>query len=165
MQGLFNVLLAIASKAEFIILDEPFDGLDILVKENVKRLLIELIQLQETALLISSHNLEELDALIDQAIIIADGKIKSRYELENMRANTRKIQLVFKDKLPEFIKQYGTIVEKRGRVYIVIFNDYSKELDAKIARSGPLLFEELPLILEDLFRTTLVNEQDYILEK
>ena len=165
MQGLFNVLLAIASKAEFIILDEPFDGLDILVKENVKRLLIQLIQLQETALLISSHNLAELDSLIDQAIIIADAEVKSRYELEDMRVNTRKIQLVFKDEFPSFIEKYGTIVEKRGRVYVVIFNNYSKEIDEQIAISGPLLFEELPLTLEDLFRTTLVNESDYILEK
>jgi ABC-2 type transport system ATP-binding protein len=165
MQGLFNILLAVASKAPFIILDEPLDGLDVLVRENVKRLLIEAVGKTHVSILISSHNLSELDTLIDRAIILADAKVAREYTRENTRENTRKIQLVFKDKTPDFISKYGTIVEQRGRVIVVVFNNYTKEIDERIALSAPLLFEDLPLSLEDLFRTTLVNEDDYVLEK
>ncbi|CAH0418335.1 ATP-binding cassette domain-containing protein [Periweissella ghanensis] len=165
MQGLFNVLLALATQAQFVILDEPFDGLDVLVRENVKRLLINAVQSKEISLIISSHNLAELDTLVDRAIILKDTKVVGEYSLENLRETARKIQLVFKDGLPDEIKQAGTLVEARGRVYVMIFENYTRQLDEKIANLAPLLYEELPLSLEDLFRTQLVNENDYILEK
>lgn len=165
MQALFNVLLAINSHAQFIILDEPFDGLDILVRENVKRILIEAVQKCQISLVISSHNLEELDALIDKAIILKENTVIQEYTLENTREDARKIQLVFRDVYPIELEQYGTIVEQRGRVYVVVFDNYTKEIDKLIADHAPLLFEELPLGLEDLFRTKLVHEADYILNK
>lgn len=165
MQGLFNVLLAINSRAQFIILDEPFDGLDILVRENVKRILIEYVQQRQTSLIISSHNLTELDTLIDKAIILQENTVVKEYTLENTRETARKIQLVFTDEYPNALHQFGTIVEQRGRVYVVVFDNYTPTIDKIIAESAPLLFEELPLGLEDLFRTKLVHETDYIMNK
>lgn len=165
MQGLFNVLLALATRAQFIILDEPFDGLDVLIRENVKRILINAVQLNQISLIISSHNLTELDTLIDRAIILKDTTISSEYSLENLRENARKIQLVFKDGLPEELKRYGTVVEERGRVSVMIFENYTHEIDEKIAISAPLLYEQLPLSLEDMFRSQLVDEADFILKK
>lgn len=165
MQALFNVLLAINSHAQFIILDEPFDGLDIIVKENVKRILIEAVQQRKTSLIISSHNLEELDTLIDKVIILKENTVVEEYTLENTREDARKLQLVFPDTYPEVLQQYGTIVEQRGRVYVVVFDHYTRDIDKIIAEQGPLLFEELPLGLEDLFRTKLVDEADYIMNK
>lgn len=165
MQGLFNVLLALATRARFVILDEPFDGLDVLIRENVKRILIDAVQLNQISLIISSHNLTELDTLIDRAIILKDATVNCQYSLENMRETARKIQLVFKDGLPAELQNYGTVVEERGRVSVMIFENYTAELDEKIANCGPLLYEELPLSLEDIFRSQLVNEADYILEK
>lgn len=165
MQALFNVLLAINSHAQFIILDEPFDGLDIIVLENVKRILIEAVQQRETSLMISSHNLAELDTLIDKAIILKENTVVQEYKLENAREDARKLQLVFPDDYPEELKQYGTIVEQRGRVYVVVFDQYTRDIDKLIAEQGPILFEELPLGLEDLFRTKLVDEVDYIMNK
>lgn len=165
MQALFNVLLSINSKAQFIILDEPFDGLDVLVRENVKRLLIDAVQERKITLLISSHNLEELDNLIDRAIILNGNTVIEEYALENIRETARKIQLVFGNEYPKELNKYGTIVEKRGRVYVVVFNNYNADVDGLIASHAPLLFEELPLGLEDLFRTKLVDEADYIMNK
>lgn len=165
MQGLFNVLLALASRAQFVILDEPLDGLDVLVRENVKRLLIDAVQTQHISIIISSHNLAELDTLIDRAIILADTRVAHEYTLEASRENARKIQLVFREETPAFISDYGTIVEQRGRVLVVVFNEYNRKIDEMIANSAPLLFEDLPLNLEDLFKSTLVNEADYVLEK
>lgn len=46
-----------------------------------------------------------------------------------------------------------------------MFNEYNRKIDEMIANSAPLLFEDLPLNLEDLFKSTLVNEADYVLEK
>lgn len=123
MQGLFNVLLALASRAQFVILDEPLDGLDVLVRENVKRLLIDAVQTQHISIIISSHNLAELDTLIDRAIILADTRVAHEYTLEASRENARKIQLVFREETPAFISDYGTIVEQRGRVLVVVFNE------------------------------------------
>ncbi|MCM0599466.1 ATP-binding cassette domain-containing protein [Periweissella fabalis] len=165
MQGLFNVLLALATRAQFVILDEPFDGLDVLIRENVKRILINAVQLNQISLIISSHNLTELDTLIDKAIILKDTTVSCQYSLENLRETARKVQLVFKDGLPSQLQAFGTVVEERGRVSVMVFENYTPQLDAKIASLGPLLYEELPLSLEDLFRSQLVDEADYILQK
>lgn len=162
MQGLFRIILGICSNADYLILDEPFDGLDVLVKKQVIRLLLNEVSLSNRGLLISSHNLIELENLLDKALILKDGEIVNEYRLEDARVSMKKVQMVFSNKkLPQLITDHATIISVRGRVVVGLFNEITPELDAQINELNPILFEELPITLEDLFTSNLTEESDY----
>ncbi|MGM0124912.1 ABC-2 type transport system ATP-binding protein [Enterococcus sp. AZ194] len=162
MQGLFKIILAITTNARYILLDEPFDGLDVIIKKNVIRLLLESLSDGQRTVLISSHNLNELEGIIDRALILKDMTIVQDYQLEEMRAQARKVQMVFKTKkVPHFIKENCKLLRVQGRVIIAVFENYTEEVEQQIREIEPVLFEELPLTLEDLFEANLSQESDY----
>lgn len=160
MQGLFQMILAISSNAPYLLLDEPFDGLDVIVRKQVIGLLLEHLSENNRTALIASHNLNELESLIDRALLLKDSKINKDYRLEHMRENAKKIQLVFKTKkIPAIVKENSKLIDFQGRVITAVFEHYTPELAAKIQEHNPLVFEELPLSLEDLFEANLKQKR------
>lgn len=164
MQGLFQMILALCSNAPYMILDEPFDGLDVIVRKNVIRLLLESMADGKRTAIISSHNLKELENLVDRVLILKENKIQQDYLLEELREQSRKIQLVLKNKkIPAFIKENSKLLQLQGRVLVVVFDHYTKELEEQIRQLEPLIFEELPLTLEDVFEANLKKQSDDVI--
>ena len=156
MQGLFNMILAISSNARFLLLDEPFDGLDVIVRKDVIGLLLEHISDNHRTALIASHNLNELENLADRVLLLKNQTIIKDYRLEEMRESAKKIQMVFKTKkIPSLVKEHSRLLTIQGRVITAIFEDFNQDLANKIQTLQPVLFEELPLSLEDLFEANL----------
>lgn len=159
MQGLYQMILAICSNATYLLLDEPFDGLDVIVRKKVIGLLLEHLADNHRCALIASHNLKELEGLVDRALVIKGKTIAKDYRLEDTRENARKIQMVFKSKqVPQVVKENSKLVATQGRVIIAIFENFTPEIETKIKAADPILFEELPLSLEDLFEANLRQE-------
>ncbi len=160
MQGLYKMILAICSNAEYLLLDEPLDGLDFIVKKNVLGLLLDDVSENNRSIIISSHNLNELESIIDRALILKSNQIQLDYHLETLRENARKIQMVFKTKkVPPVVKENSRLLHFQGRVITAIFEHYTEELKALIQAEQPVLFEELPLTLEDVFEVNLTHEE------
>lgn len=152
MKGLYRIILAICSNADYLLLDEPFDGLDVFVRKNIIALILDTITDNSRAILISSHNLNELENIIDRALFLDQQQIQYDYHLENIREKARKVQLVFSSKkIPAVVKNNSKLLRYQGRVVTVVFEDYTDSLEQAIQDEQPLLFEELPLTLEDLF--------------
>lgn len=159
MQGLFQMILAISSNATYLLLDEPFDGLDVIVRKQVIGLLLENISETNRTVLIASHNLNELEGMIDRALVLKGHQITQDYQLETLRQHARKIQFVFKSKkVPEIVKQHSKVIQMQGRVITALFENFDAELEAQIRAFEPVLFEELPISLEDLFEANLSQE-------
>lgn len=162
MQGLLDIIVAVSSNADYLFLDEPFDGLDILIKKQIIQLLLNEVAHLNCSILISSHNLSELEMIIDRALIIKDGHLTKDYKIETSRSKIKKIQMVFKkNKLPIFLKNECKVLQIRGRVIVALFPDLTVELKEKIAAENFVLFEELPLSLEDLFIAELTEDADF----
>lgn len=152
MQGLLMVIAAYASNCKYLIFDEPLDGLDVMIRKQVIDLLLDTISEGQRSILISSHNLVELEKIVDQVAFLKNHTISSTLELEQRKLMTKKIQFVFKQKeIPQTVKDYGRILSVNGRVVIAVFDDYSAEVNNQLLALAPVLFEELPLTLEDLF--------------
>jgi len=166
MRALVNVILALTSNATYIVLDEPFDGLDVIVRENISTMVIDEVADQKKGFLISSHDLNELDGLSDRVLLLKDSHLAHDYNLEDVREKARKVQLVFADKqIPQLLKDHSKLIRVSGRVLVVVFPDYTPELAAQIQALKPVLFEELPLTLEDLFRANLSQDAGYQMMK
>ena len=166
MRALVNLILALTSNATYIILDEPFDGLDVIVRENIASMVIDEVADQTKGFLISSHDLNELDGLSDRVLLLKNSRLAHDYQLEDVRAKAKKLQLVFKDKaIPQLLKAHSKLIRASGRVLVVVFPDYTADLAAQLRALNPVLMEELPLTLEDLFRANLSQETGYQLIK
>lgn len=166
MRALVNLVLALTSNATYIILDEPFDGLDVIIRENIASMVIDEVADQQKGFLISSHDLNELDGLSDRVLLLKDSQLVHDYNLEDIRAKAKKIQLVLNDRvIPAVLKEHSQLIRVSGRVLVVVITNYTPEIDQALKDLKPVLFEELPLTLEDLFRANLAHETGYQMMK
>lgn len=166
MRAIVNVILALTSNATYLILDEPFDGLDVIVRENIATMVIDEVADQRKGFLISSHDLNELDGLSDRVLLLKDSQLAHDYNLEDIRATAKKIQLVLPDKtIPAVLKEHSHLIRVSGRVLVVVITDYTADIDQQLRALHPVLLEELPLTLEDLFRANLAHDTGYQLLK
>lgn len=145
------LLLALCAKPEVLILDEPLSGIDPIVKSQILKLLIDDTAERDTTILISSHNLSQLEKICDTIAVMDNGQIKHSSSLEEMKGSFRKLQIVFKDKTPNIEDLPGVISSNTiGRVLTIVTSKYEK-FKKSIKDYDLVLFEEVDLSLEDIF--------------
>lgn len=155
MKALMFIILAISTKARLIILDEPTNGLDAIVKRQILQFLLEEVSESGISLLISSHHLDELEKIADTVIMLKGGTIENIISMEDARVHFKKIQVVFKEGgLPESITNVQ-VVSQIGRVITLLIKGNTQETFDQIKSCQPLLLEELPMTLEDMFMSAL----------
>jgi ABC-2 type transport system ATP-binding protein len=160
-RALVCIFLALASGAPYVLLDEPFDGLDAIVREQIVKLVISEVAEHQTAFLIASHNLEELDGLADRVLFLKGGTITHDYKLEELRQQAVKLQLVFPvGQVPDIVQSAGKIIATQGRVLTVVFANYTPEVAAAVSAAQPVLQEELALDLVDLFKAEYIHPKN-----
>jgi ABC-2 type transport system ATP-binding protein len=160
MKALFLMILSFSTKADLIILDEPTNGLDPIVKRNILQFIIEEISERQSCVLISTHHLEEVEKMADVLIMIKEGRIESTTSVEDAKSSFRKVQVVFKHSLPEKIADLSNvnILSQTGRVYTLMIKGKIDSTLEKMQQEHPLLLEELPMTLEDIFIASLGGE-------
>ena len=145
--------LALSIKPQIMILDEPLDGLDPMIRSKVKKLLLADVAEREMSIVISSHNLRELEDICDHMGILHDGKILIESELDTLKTGINKVQTAFADGLPEDLAMAENILyhEKRGSVHLLIMRGFEKEIKTQVEKLHPLLLDVLPLTFEEIF--------------
>lgn len=151
MKALFALILAFATKASYILLDEPTDGLDVIVKKRILQFIIEAVADFHVAVVISSHRLDELEFLADSIIMLKEGIVSEHYSLDSLKESYKKVQVVFPEGLPASVKESSVLLQQTGKVYILLLEGDLASQAATIQATEPLYYEELPLALEDLF--------------
>lgn len=150
--------LAMSLCPEVLVLDEPVDGLDPVMRRQIWSLLLADVAEKGMTVLISSHNLRELEDVCDHVGIIHAGKTLLERSLSELQDNIVKVQLVLPEgkTLPESLQ---ILHESRvGQLQTLILRGKSAELDAVIAAAGPLFYDLLPLTLEEIFIYELGGE-------
>lgn len=154
--------LALACRPEVLILDEPVDGLDPMMRRQVWQLLLGDVAQNGTTVLVSSHNLRELEDVCDHVGILSHGKVLLERSLTDLQDNIIKLQLAFQEPglppLPEGLNVLHT--SQIGRVYTLIVRGDPAQIKERMAALNPILMEMLPLSLEEIFIYELGGE-DY----
>lgn len=163
MKMRLSIMLNLSIMPEVLVMDEPTNGLDPIVKREFINILLEDVAERGTTVLISSHNLGELERICDSIAIINNGEIKYSNSIEKMKETIRKIQVVFKNDAPSDLGEWNEIikVEKVGRVYNIVTKDYSKEFLDKLNSCEILFQEEIDLTLEDMFIYSIGGDVNY----
>lgn len=153
MKARLSIMLNLSIMPEVLIMDEPTSGLDPIVKREVMNMIINEVAERNTTIIISSHNLSDIERVCDMIGIIQEGEIKYSNSIEEMKTNIRKLQVVFKDTAPDDLKllEGVTNVEQVGRVYYIITSKYSEDFKSTLLRKKAEFIEELDLSLEDMF--------------
>jgi len=139
--------LAICCRPEVLILDEPVDGLDPVMRRQVWSLILSDVAEHGTTVLISSHNLRELEDICDHVGIMDKGKMLLEKSLADMQGSTVKLQLV--GEKPEGLEILHE--SKSGRLATYIVRGGAAEVTAAVAETNPAYFDVLPLSLEEIF--------------
>lgn len=159
-KALVTLSLAFAVQAKYYLLDEPTDGLDVVAKSDVLKLMIAQVEKRNCSIIVSSHQLHELERIADRIIMIESGRVKAIMSLEEARALSIKWQVVFNDRVPvELLERKDIeIISVTGRVVLFMAKERTEELEAFIDSYNPMLIEEIPMSLEDVFRIQLGGE-------
>ena len=139
--------LTLCTRPEVLVLDEPVDGLDPVMRRQVMGLILADVAEYGTTVLISSHNLRELEDVCDHVGIMNKGQMLLESSLADMQGNTVKLQLV--GDVPQGLDILHE--SSSGRLKTLIVRGQAWEVSAKAAAASPTYFDVLPLSLEEIF--------------
>ena len=151
MQKQVAFWLALSCMPDYLILDEPVDGLDPVMRRQVWSLVMGDVAERGTTVLVSSHNLRELEDVCDHVGIMDKGKVLLERSLAQLQDNMVKMQVVFRDgqEVPADLPVLH--VSRVGRIHTLIMRMNAQEAAARLAVYDPMLVDAVPLTLEEIF--------------
>ena len=159
MRRQFFVAIALASKAQYILLDEAFDGLDPLIMDLIKQTIAE--NAEKRTFVISSHNISSLERLCDTFIVLSKGQCVTNSNVEDISANYVKYQIIFKNKSvnKQTLESLGINVvsfRKLGSICNVVFAG-DKDIENLKATLETVLCEQIAIDPDEVIAIEMLN--------
>jgi len=157
MQKQAAFILTMCASPDYLILDEPIDGLDPIIRKFVWKYIVDDVAARDMTVLVSSHNLREMEGICDTIGIIDNGRMLLERELDELRGDIQKIQTAFPEGVdydPAHDNTPGMIIlkhEKHGSIYNIIARGQRELVKAHFQSMNPLVLDLLPLTLEEVF--------------
>ena len=145
--------LTVCCMPEYLILDEPVDGLDPVMRRQVWSLLLGDVAERGTTVLVSSHNLRELEDVCDHVGILDHGRVLLERSLSDLQDNTVKLQAAYAGVTEPVLPAEMQILHRShvGRVYTYIVRGSREDILRRMQITQPVLLESIPLTLEEIF--------------
>ena len=152
MQKQVAFWLTMCCMPDYLVLDEPVDGLDPVMRRQVWSLVMNDVSERGTTVLVSSHNLRELEDVCDHVGILEHGKVLLERSLAQLQDNMVKLQVVFPDGVTEVPADLPVLHASRiGRIHTLIMRMNAEEAGNLLMKYSPLLVDAVPLTLEEIF--------------
>ena len=154
--------ITISCLPEYLVLDEPVDGLDPVMRRQVWQVLLDDVAARGTTVLLSSHNLRELEDVCDHVGIMDKGKVLLERTLSDLQDTTVKLQVAYKTAEEPTLPAELQILHHSavGRVHTYIMRGSSEEICRRMQITDPVLLEAIPLTLEEIFIYELGGADD-----
>ena len=153
MQKQAAIWMALCSNPDILILDEPVDGLDPVMRKNIWSLIMQAVYDRQMTVLVSSHNLRELEDVCDHVGMVHKGKIVLEKALDDVKGSVHKVQTAFGASFPAELSKTLNILNSSsfGSVRTLIIKGEEEEIKKEISKYSPLILDILPLTLEEVF--------------
>lgn len=152
MQKQAAFILTMCCMPDYLVLDEPIDGLDPIIRKLVWKYIVEDVAEREMTVLVSSHNLREMEGICDSIGILNHGKMMIERDLDELKSDIHKIQVAFHEPNQAVYENLNVLhQESRGTVDLLIIRNKKEEVERTIEAANPLVFDLLPLTLEEIF--------------
>ena len=147
------LLCALATKAKYMLFDETFDGLDPVIRKYFKSLLADLMIDNKRTIIMTSHNLRELEDICDNLGLLYKGNILFESDIDTIKTNMFKVQVSLKSDFNKSTFKGLKILsyKKIGSVATLIINDDKKDSREILEKLKPIILDYLPLTLEEVF--------------
>lgn len=161
MQKQAYFILAVSTMPEILILDEPIDGLDPIVRKRVWSIIVDEVADRQMTVLVSSHNLREMEGVCDAIGIMKNGRVQIERDIDTLKTDIHKVQVAFTSEVYDPFKGLNVIHEdNRGSVKLIIAKNSFEEIEDIIGKNNPAVFDVLPLTLEEIFIYELGGGKD-----
>ena len=153
MQRQAALMLCLSSHPSYVLLDEAFDGLDVVMRNVLKQIIIDSVEKEGITVIIASHNLRELEDMCDHIGLMHRGKLLVNGEVDDLRDNIHKVQVVFKNEPDEKMFEKFDIIKKTktGSLYNLIVRGNKENIVENIESLLPVFSEFLEPTLEEMF--------------
>ncbi len=147
------VLLALSCRTDYVFFDETFDGLDPVMRNLVKKVVYGDVCERGVTVVVTSHSLRELEDTCDQLALLHKGGIVFESDIQNLKTSLFKVQVAFNFDYDKTLFEGIDILQfsKKGSVSSFIVRGDRDSVSARIKAKAPVLFEILPLSLEEVF--------------
>ena len=147
------LICAIATNADYMFFDETFDGLDPVIRSTMKKVLIKQMNKKKTTVVMTSHNLRELEDICDNLGLLYKGGILFESDIDTIKTNMHKVQISLKDKFDENdFKDFDVVsFKKQGSIATIIIKDKDGNCKKKLEKMNPVILDFLNLTLEEVF--------------
>lgn len=150
------VIIALACGTDYLMLDEAFDGLDPAMRMAIKNMITDEIFDRNAAVIVSSHNITEISEICDSAMLIHKGKILISDELDSITGGFCKLQLVFRESIPDEESIKAAIpnvlkISSSGSIVHIIASMNEEQAKESARALSPEIIEAVPLTLEEVF--------------
>jgi ABC-2 type transport system ATP-binding protein len=148
-----SIILALSCSPDVLLLDEAFDGLDPVMRLNLKRIIANELMNRDMTVIISSHNLRELEDICDRIALLNNHTITIQDEIESIRNQYHKIQLAYTNAIDDKVLHdlNPMYFDKRGNVYMIVLKGDLDNKMKQIKDTQPVLCEEIPITMEEVF--------------
>jgi ABC-2 type transport system ATP-binding protein len=153
MQRQAALILALSTKPRYLLMDEAFDGLDVVMRRVLANIVMESVEKHNTTAIIASHNLRELENVCDRVCVVHNGNIISNGSIESLRGNIHKVQVAFSE-VPDmsvFDSLYVMKSERTGSLLSLVVKGNENEIMDYINTLNPLYAECIEPTLEEVF--------------
>lgn len=154
MKKQLSVICGVCAGTKYLLCDETFDGLDPVMRQAVKSIFVKEIEERGLTPIIASHNLRELEDICEYVGLLHRGGILLAKDMEDMKINIHKMQIVIKDNitLSKIKERFEVVkVESRGALYTITIRGKREDVDQFMLEINPIFYELLPLSLEEIF--------------
>ncbi len=153
MQRQAALILSLSTKPRYILLDEAFDGLDVVMRRVLANIIMESVDKYGMTAVIASHNLLELENVCDHIAVVHEGKIISNGNVDSIKGRIHKIQVAFSDvpELSVFDELDVMKLERTGSLLSLVVRGDEQEILQFINRLCPLYCEAIEPTLEEVF--------------
>ena len=147
------LICAIATNADYMFFDETFDGLDPVIRNVMKKIIVKQMNKKKTTIVMTSHNLRELEDVCDNLGLLYQGGILFESDIDTIKTNMYKVQISLKG---DFDKDDFSDIDllsykKNGSVATLITKDVDNTSKKKLAKKNPIILDYLNLTLEEIF--------------
>ncbi len=153
MKKQLSILIGLCANVSYLFCDETFDGLDPVMRQGIKSILVKEIDERELTPIIASHNLRELEDICDHIGLLHKGGVLLSKELGDLKCNMHKMQCVFpEDSKVSLYKLFHILkLTQKGRLITMTVRENEEDIAGKMEQLDPVYYEVLPLSLEEIF--------------
>jgi ABC-2 type transport system ATP-binding protein len=156
MQAKVGLAMALASRPELLILDDPTSGLDPVVRHEFLEAMIANVQAEGGTVFFSTHLLHEMERVADEVAILHEGRLRVRASLDDLKSGTRKLRAVYPGAVPQAFPLPNLLrVERNTHQVMLTVTGFDPAMPAALRDAGAESVEVIDLSLEEIFVETV----------